>query len=129
MLFKFPKNDKQFIWTSHVKRKMLQYRLSDQKIKLILNNPARTETGIAPRTVAKMKRNDTPKRREELWVMYQEMTSDTRHVTSDKKPKTKNLRQPKRLKIISAWRYPGVSPKRNIPIPDDTLEELTKNDN
>ena len=29
----------------------------------------------------------------------------------------------KSFKIISAWRYPGISPKRN-PIPDEILEEL-----
>ena len=31
MLFKFPKNDKNFSWTQHVKNKMLYYRLSEQK--------------------------------------------------------------------------------------------------
>ncbi|MDP3729305.1 MAG: hypothetical protein Q8R26_00915 [bacterium] len=113
MLFRFPKNDKQFVWTDHAKRKMLQYRLSDQKIKIILNNPVRTERGIAPKTVAKMKRNDTAKRKEELWVMYQEQ------VKSEKSKVQK-------LKIISTWRYPGVSPKREVPIPQDILDELEK---
>jgi len=105
MLFKFPKDDKNFSWTSHVKNKMLHYRLSEQKIKAILKNPSRKEEGIAPKTLAVMKRNDTPKRKEELWVMFQK--SSQKH------------------RIISTWRYPGVSPKgKEIPIPEDVLKEL-----
>jgi len=111
MLFRFPKDDKNFSWTQHVKNKMLYYRISEQKIKTVLKNPARKEEGIAPKTTAVMKRNDTPKRKEELWVMFQE--------TRNEKLKTK------KTGIISAWRYPGVSPKgKQIPIPDDVLQEL-----
>lgn len=105
MLFKFPKNDKNFSWTSHVKNKMLRYRLSEQKIKTVLKNPSRKEEGIAPDTLAVMKRNDTPKRKEEIWTMYQKKGF--------------------KMHIISAWRYPGVSPKgKEIPIPEDILQEL-----
>ena len=33
--------------------------------------------------------------------------------------------QPRKKVIITAWRYPGVSPIREaIPIPNDILEEL-----
>ncbi len=104
MLFKFPKNDSQYIWTDHSKHKMLQYRILPQKIKTILHSYNRKEEGIAPKTVAVMKRNDTPKRKEEMWVMYQ---------------------QAGKIKIISVWRYPGVSPKgQRIEIPEDTLEYL-----
>jgi len=107
MLFKFPKDDKNFSWTNHVKNKMLQYRLSEQKIKTVLKNPARKEGGIAPNTSAVMKRNDTLKRKEEIWVMFQKKSKVT---------------------VISAWRYPGVSPKgKEIPIPEDILKELEKN--
>ncbi|MBI3046633.1 MAG: hypothetical protein HYY86_03815 [Candidatus Harrisonbacteria bacterium] len=114
MLFKFPKDDKNFSWTQHVKNKMLYYRLSEQKIKTVLKNPARKEEGIAPKTTAVMKRNDTPKRKEELWVMYQKLTKN------DKQPTTNN-----KIRVISAWRYPGVSPKgKQIPIPEDILNEL-----
>ncbi|MBI4991898.1 MAG: hypothetical protein HZB99_01655 [Candidatus Harrisonbacteria bacterium] len=112
MLFKFLKDDKNFSWTSHVKRKMLQYRLSEQKIKTVLKNPTRKEEGIAPNTSAVMKRNDTPKRKEEMWVMYQ---------TSGDRVKGLGVRK----KIISAWRYPGISPKgKEIPVPEDILDEL-----
>src|SRR3989338_1300723 len=105
MLFKFPKDDKNFAWTQHVKNKMLRYRLSEQKIKTVLKNPSRKEEGGAPNTIAVMKRNDTPKRKQEIWVMFQKKKA--------------------RVTIISTWRYPGVSPKgREIPIPEDILKEL-----
>lgn len=104
MLFKFPKNDQKYLWTSHSKGKMMYYRISEQKIKLIISRPDRKETGIAPKTLAVMKRNDSAQRKQEMWVMYQ----------------TSGLKK----KIISTWRYPGVSPKRSIPIPDDILKEL-----
>jgi len=108
-LLKFPKNDRRFVWTDHSKSKMIQYFISESKIKGIIQKHDRLETGIAPKTVAAMKRNDKTKRKEELWVMYQK--------TGDKKTG-------ERLKIISVWRYPGVSPKKEIPIPEDVLKEL-----
>ena len=30
------------------------------------------------------------------------------------------------MNIISVWRYPGVSPKKEIPIPDDVLKGIRK---
>lgn len=108
MLFRFPKNDKRFHWTQHIKDKMLFYRISEQKIKTILNSNDRREEGVALNTVAVMKRNDTPKRKEEIWVMFQNKLGH------------KNI-------MISAWRYPGKSkPGKAIPIPEDILEEIKK---
>ncbi|TSC96555.1 MAG: Uncharacterized protein Athens071426_295 [Parcubacteria group bacterium Athens0714_26] len=119
--FKFPKNDQNYYWTSHSKSKMLQYRISEGKIKAILQNPARTEGGIAPKTLAVMKRNDTPKRKEEMWVMYQILSKN------DKKSGLESfIKAPDKKAIISVWRYPGVSKKRNVPMPEDVLEELEK---
>jgi len=113
ILFKFPKDDKNYSWTQHVKNKMIQYRLSGQKIRNILINPSRKEEGIAPNTLAVMKRNDTKKRKEEIWVMYQQLA------------KSEKLRT-KKIRFISSWRYPGVSPKgKEIPIPEDILRELS----
>jgi hypothetical protein len=111
-MIKFPKNTKEYRWTQHIKNKMLFYNISEQKIKTVLKSYNRKEKGIAPNTIAVMKRNDKPKRKEEIWVMYQE------------KAKIKN----KKAKImISAWRYPGKSrPGKEIFIPGDTLSELTK---
>lgn len=80
--------------------------------------------------------------KQEIWVMYQlrsEAISNFQFLTrlpvgqvSNKiqNQKSKNLESnqltklsSKKLKVISAWRYPGVSPKRN-PIPEDILREL-----
>src|SRR3989338_2240117 len=101
----FPKDDKNYTWTAHIKNKMLRYRISAQMIKTILRNPARREEGIAPRTVAVMKRHDTPKRKEEMWVMYKALSRG--------KPENSSgytlVASGSRLLMISAWRYPGVS--------------------
>lgn len=72
---------------------------------------------------------------QEIWVLYQ--TSKQKSKSSDQKKlemqikkleskeKSKKLMQliPKKLTIISAWRYPGVSPKKN-PIPVEILREI-----
>ncbi len=109
---KLPKDDKNYHWTSHIKSKMLFYKISEQKIKSILKSPDRHEEGIASNTFAVMKRNDTSKRKEELWVMYQE--------------KLKNKNEKGKI-MISAWRYPGKSkPGTAIPIPEDILVEIQK---
>ena len=50
--------------------------------------------------------------KQELWVMYQK-----------KEKKTGSPFEKEQLRIISAWRYPGVSPLRN-PIPSEILLEL-----
>ncbi len=123
MLFKFPKDDRNFSWTSHVKNKMIFYRISEQKIKSILRSPDRKEEGIAPNTSAAMKRNDKPSKKEELWVMYATGTNNNKEKTDteEKQPKLGG----KKMRIISAWRYPGISPKgNNIPIPHDIQDEL-----
>ena len=114
---KFPKDDKSYRWTSHIKGKMVYYRLSPQIIKNILRTPTRKEEGIAPNTLAVMKRNDKPKRKEELWLMY-----------SQQKPASKKFGvEGSKVIMISAWRYPGKSkPGKEIPIPHDILEEIQK---
>lgn len=123
MLFRFPKDDKTFSWTSHVKNKMLFYRISEQKVRTILRSPDRKEEGIAPDTLAVMKRNDKPSKKEELWVMYATKTNTAKEKTDDKEKRLKI--DARKMRIISAWRYPGVTKKgKEIPIPHDILEEL-----
>ncbi len=113
MKFKFPKNTDKIFWTKHSKAKMQYYKLSENRIKRVLRNPTRKEEGIAPQTIAVMQRTGTKKHPTEIWAMYQTIKS---------KVKRQKL---KKLKIISAWRYPGVTPEgKEIPIPEDTLEEL-----
>lgn len=115
-----PKNSDKYTWTNHVVGKMHYYGLSEQRIKRVVRAPKRIEEGVAPNTVAVMqtqgKGNKDKKWSQEIWVMWQNV--------KDKKSKTKS----QKIRIISAWRYPGVSPERGpIPIPEDILEELTKN--
>ncbi len=106
MFSKEPQNTKDFHWTNHIKRKIQYYRLSEGKLKRILRNPTRREKGIAPATIAVMQPAQT-KKRSEIWLMYQ-------------------IKGRKKI-MISAWRYPGVSPKREpIPIPENIIEELRR---
>jgi hypothetical protein len=107
------------IWTIHSQEKMRFYGLSKSRIKRVINNPKRKEIGIAPKTIAVMQpaywagRPNSPKHSYEVWAMYQ-----------IKNPKSET-RNPKQIKIITAWRYPGKSPIRGpIPIPPEILEEL-----
>lgn len=110
MLFKFPIDDAQYKWTRHIKDKMLYYGISPQKIKTILKSHDRHEEGVAENTHAVMKRNDTSKRKEEVWVMY----------ANELKGRGRMLKV-----FISTWRYPGISkPGKKIPIPDEILAEI-----
>jgi len=113
MLFKLPKETKEIHWTKHIKEKMREYQLSERRLLRILRNPEKKEEGIAPDTVAVMQAAGR-KRPYEIWVMYQ-----------IKKSKVKNQKS-KREKIImiSAWKYPGKSPIREPPIPENVLENL-----
>lgn len=95
------------IWTKHAAEKMRFYNLSENRLKRVFRNPDRKEKGIAPETLAAMQRTGSKKRPTEIWLMFQEAG--------------------KKIKIISAWRYPGISPvNKPIPIPEDILEELGK---
>jgi len=114
---------KKLHWTEHSKIKMRQYGLSKQKLLGILRSPERKEKGIASGTTAVMKTNKVffkakrispakawqrPKKAPgEIWLMYRDV---------------KDFR-----KIISAWRYPGISkPGEEIPIPEDIRQEILK---
>jgi len=114
-MIKLPKDDKIYKWSGHIKGKMIYYRLSSQTVRGILRSPARTEEGIAPGTSAAMKRRDTRKRKEEIWVMCRRQ-----------KPASGKFKiESSKVIMISAWRYPGVSrPGKEIPIPNDIREEL-----
>ncbi len=104
-------------FTAHAEYKMKQYGLSAQKVKGVIRRPVRTEEGIAPKTVAVMqpvspkKIGDKEVWKQEIWVMYRKKPSNEETVFSSS------------VKIISAWRYPGISPKRS-PIPEEILQEL-----
>ena len=115
-----PSSFKKVSWTQHSEIKMRQYGLSKQKVLGILRKPERKEKGIVLGTLAVMKTNKVffkqkqvdlsgawkPKKAPgEIWLMYKD---------------TKDYRR-----IISAWRYPGISkPGEAIPIPEDILKEI-----
>jgi len=115
MLFKLPKDTKEIHWTRHIKEKMKEYQLLERRLLRIFRNPERKEEGIAPGTVAVMQTGGR-KRPYEIWLMYQ-----------IRKLKSKN-QNAKREKIImiSAWKYPGKSPIKRPPIPEEVLENLEK---
>ena len=119
--FKLPKNDKKYEWTNHVKEKMVYYGISAALIKRIVRFPKRKEEGIAPGTIAVMQPASNKKRPQEIWVMYKEIKNSKNKAQNKKMI---GLNMPK-VRIISAWRYPGVSPVgKPIPIPDDILSAL-----
>jgi hypothetical protein len=127
MFLRFPKDNKRFRWTRHIKNKMLFYNLSEQRIRSVLHSPNRREAGIAPNTVAVMKRNDTKKRKEEIWVMYQSKGGEQPGVGGGEAAPRDLLQAASDSQkiMISAWRYPGhTKPDAPIPIPEEMLEEL-----
>ena len=114
-------------WTEHSKIKMRQYGLSKMKLINLIHKPERREQGIVPGTTAVMKTNKNYKNSRskapavgfhkkpekapgEIWLMYKDVKGER--------------------KIISAWRYPGITkPGDRIPIPEDIREELLKSEN
>ena len=106
-------------FTSHARYKMTQYGLSEQKVKGIIRNPKRTEKGIAPKTAAMMQPVSSKMIdgkevwKQEIWVMF---------VKKKAKIGLGGIGG-EQIRIISAWRYPGVSPKRS-PIPEEIWQEL-----
>ena len=148
MIAKSPKNTNRYFWTEHVKFKMRFYGLSEQKVLGVISSPKRKEEGIVEKTIAVMK-PVSPKVvggkevwKQEVWVMYQlrrggaisksqflisKQNSNYKiqisNVKKDQKTKYGILNT--KYKIISAWRYPGVSPEKN-PIPEEILRELSE---
>ncbi|MBM3206210.1 MAG: hypothetical protein FJZ43_01125 [Candidatus Staskawiczbacteria bacterium] len=115
--------NKKIHWTEHSKIKMRQYGLSKTKLINLIYKPERKEEGIVPGTVAVMKTNKVfftkkkiaikndfkpQKSPGEIWLMFRD-TKDQR-------------------KVISAWRYPGVTKAGDqIPIPKDIAEDILNN--
>lgn len=127
-----------YYFTLHSEYKMREYHLSRQRVIRIIRSPFRTETGIVENTVAVMQPASVkttagkPAWSQEIWVMYKlggspaiskSQTLNSKG-NSDFKFRASNFTQPE-LRIISAWRYPGVSPKRD-PIPSDILREIVR---
>lgn len=78
---------------------MAFYKLTESRVKRVLQTPARVEEGIAPKTIAAMQPGvlktvkGVPTWNHEIWVMV-----------SDEKGKRR---------VVSAWRYPGRTKPRD----------------
>lgn len=109
------------IWTSHAKFKMAFYGLSESRVRRVLKSPLRTEEGIAERTGACMQpasykfKNGKKSWNQEIWVMF---ATEGRKRTNDQQRITDHS-----LRIISAWRYPGVT-KPRAPLPEVIRTEI-----
>lgn len=79
------------------------YRLSESRVRRVINNPARVEYGIVPDTIVMMQVVSGSKKKSEIWVMVQDEKS--------------------RRKVISAWRYPGIT-KAGEPLPVAIIKEI-----
>jgi len=109
------------------------YGLSEQRVARVIRNPKRKEEGIVKNTIAVMQpvsekiADGKSVWKQEIWVMYQTKgkSASRRTKTKSEDDKFADLLKPGQLKIISAWRYPGVSPKGN-PIPEEILRELAE---
>ncbi len=71
---------------------MRQYGLSEARVLRIIHTPARVEDGVADKTIAFMQKAGSKAHPNELWTMVQDVGQ--------------------KRKIISAWRYPGVTKPR-----------------
>ena len=100
------KGGDKYYWTKHSLYKTRHYGLSEQRIKRVIRHPARIEEAIVPNMIAVM----CPNKKQEIWAMYTLIKSNVKNQMS-------------RVKVITAWRYPGKSPARN-PIPQEILDEI-----
>jgi len=139
-----------YAWTAHAQAKMRFYGLSPARVRRVLHSPLRVEEGIAPGTVAALQpasyKTKDGKRSwsQEIWVMYKitdnksffaEATEDvtTKKADVDEKDKAKEwiasmrraLTGQRKVKIISAWRYPGVT-KPGAPLPQEIADEIAE---
>lgn len=101
---RLPGGDK-YRWTNHVHRKMQFYGLTPSRVLRVIRAPDRIEEGIVQGTLAAMQTAGTTAKPWEVWVMWREEIH--------------------KKVIITAWRYPGVSPVREkIPLPPGLEAEL-----
>ena len=108
MNWKDPKNTEKISWTKHSIEKMKFYGLTPQRVLRVLRKPHRCQEGVAEKCTACMQSLPN-KVKSEIWLMYKEGT----------------LNGKPHKKIITAWRYPAVSPIQDeIPIPQDILEDI-----
>jgi hypothetical protein len=132
MQFKVPKNNEKYEWTQHSIIKMKSYGLTAQRILRVINNPQRKEEGVVEKTIAVMQPTSVSTKdgkrvwTSEIWAMYQlGRTRAELRIPKNIQHSAFSVRNSanRKIRIISAWRYPGVSPKNN-PVPEDVIREL-----
>ncbi len=124
-----------YVWTKHAEWKMKYYSLSKQKVLGIIRRPERVERGIVTDTIAVMqpvspKLVDGKKMwKQEIWSMYQmKKPRSSKQLKQDQvNAKLERVRAVlnggRQIRIISAWRYPGMSPK-NRALPEAIVREI-----
>lgn len=123
-----------YIFTLHADYKMRQYHLSRQRVTRVIRSPYRTEEGIVEDTIAVMQPASTktaagkPTWTQEIWVMYKlDRRSTMEGRRQRENSQISNLKlltsTNQKIRIISCWRYPGISPERD-PIPEHILREI-----
>lgn len=111
-------------WTHHACAKMNFYKLSEARVRRVLNAPKRIEEGVAPKTIAMMQPvslrtvrketvlNDVPHRQKE-WSRRATSTPTEQTWTQEIWVMVEDSRNSRT--IVSAWRYPGkTKPKSEI---------------
>ena len=109
-----------YIWTSHAKYKMQYYRLSEARVKRVIHSPKRIEEGIAEDTVAMMQPAGSKAHPYEIWVMLSRSKNHESRIMNNKEELRVNS---SKLKVISAWRYPGRT-KAGEALPKEIIREL-----
>jgi hypothetical protein len=130
----FLRTPKKLLWTRHARLKMAYYRLSEQRVRRVLNAPKRIEEGVAPKTIAAMaptalraprnavvlsgtpQRIAEPSRKTPLFSKWDNRTNNqnsSRKETWSQEIWVMVQDVPTGRKIISAWRFPGVTKPRS----------------
>lgn len=139
MQFREPKNSDRFEWTKHIQMKMRQYGISESRVKRVVRAPQRVEHGVADGTAAAMQplstRRDPATGRkvwtQEIWVMYcakskvksQKSKDELHEAGSGAMQRVTAMLAPPKMRLISVWRYPGVSKERDG-IPPEIWDEM-----
>lgn len=106
------------------------YKLSEQRVKRILNSPHRVEEGIAPNTIAMMQAAGSKKHPYEIWTMIQrhkQKRNEHRSIQTENKFPYESALSPFKsaVKVISAWKYPGRT-KAGESLPMEIIQEMNE---
>ncbi|HPW34598.1 MAG TPA: hypothetical protein PK367_02455 [Candidatus Paceibacterota bacterium] len=120
---------KKYIWTKHAEFKMKFWQLSESRVRRVIHSPLRVEEGIAPDTVAMMQpvsyktKGGVRSWNQEIWVMVSKNQKEKNKNKDNKKERENDKNKNSSVRIISAWRYPGVT-KPGAPLPQEIINEI-----